>query len=270
MESLQARFLPEFLNRIDEIIVFRPLDRSQIRKIVDLQVERLAKLLDERDFGLEVTDAARDEIANRGYDPAFGARPLKRVIQQELQNPLATELLKGEFPKAARSASTTTARTSRSTAIGGGNGAPRKGEKVTRRRDSCRRKWCNRNARHGQLVSCVIGDHRSSHPLPIHRRQAPIGDHDFRAGRHVADLAGDFDLLALGGLGQALLEMREFLAALAAALDFFLAFADGHEEEVGVSGLGMNRPEPVRFRTTLCSSGRHAASTRRKSRCRAA
>ena len=99
MEALQTRFLPEFLNRIDEIIVFRPLDRTQIRKIVDLQVEHLAKLLEQRDFGLEVTDKARDEISHRGYDPSFGARPLKRVIQQELQNPLASELLKGEFPE---------------------------------------------------------------------------------------------------------------------------------------------------------------------------
>jgi ATP-dependent Clp protease ATP-binding subunit ClpB len=99
MESLQTRFLPEFLNRIDEIIVFHPLDRSQIRRIVDLQIEQLAKLLAQRDLSLEVTEAARQEIANRGYDPTFGARPLKRVIQTELQNPLASELLKGEYPE---------------------------------------------------------------------------------------------------------------------------------------------------------------------------
>jgi ATP-dependent Clp protease ATP-binding subunit ClpB len=99
MESLQARFLPEFLNRVDEIIVFRPLTRDEIRKIVDLQIDRLVKLLDERGYGLEVTDKARNEIANRGYDPAMGGRPLKRVIQQELQNPLATELLKGVIPE---------------------------------------------------------------------------------------------------------------------------------------------------------------------------
>jgi ATP-dependent Clp protease ATP-binding subunit ClpB len=99
MESLQTRFLPEFLNRIDEIIVFRPLDRSQIRKIVDLQIEHLAKLLEKRELGLTVTEAARQELANRGYDPQFGARPLKRVIQQQLQNPLAAELLKGQYPE---------------------------------------------------------------------------------------------------------------------------------------------------------------------------
>ena len=97
MEGMKARFLPEFLNRVDEIIVFRPLTREEIRKIVDLQINRLAKLLAQRGYGLEVSERARAEIAARGYDPANGARPLKRVIQQELQNRLATELLKGEF-----------------------------------------------------------------------------------------------------------------------------------------------------------------------------
>jgi ATP-dependent Clp protease ATP-binding subunit ClpB len=99
MESLQTRFLPEFLNRIDEIIVFSPLNREEIRQIVDLQVSRLAKLLEQRGFYLEVSERARAEIAVRGYDPANGARPLKRVIQQQLQNRLATELLRGEFPE---------------------------------------------------------------------------------------------------------------------------------------------------------------------------
>jgi ATP-dependent Clp protease ATP-binding subunit ClpB len=99
LEAMQTRFLPEFLNRIDEIIVFHPLDRSQIRQIVDLQIQELGKLLAGRELGLEVTEAARQEIANRGYDPTYGARPLKRVIQQQVQNPLATELLKNTFPE---------------------------------------------------------------------------------------------------------------------------------------------------------------------------
>jgi ATP-dependent Clp protease ATP-binding subunit ClpB len=98
-EAMQTCFLPEFLNRIDETIVFHPLSRNQIRRIVDLQIESLAKLLAAQQLQLEVTDAARQEIANRGYDPTFGARPLKRIIQQQLQNPLATELLKGSFPE---------------------------------------------------------------------------------------------------------------------------------------------------------------------------
>jgi ATP-dependent Clp protease ATP-binding subunit ClpB len=96
-ESLQARFLPEFLNRIDETIIFHPLGRDQIGRIVDLQIKRLEHQLAQRDITLTVTAAARAAIAGEGYDPAYGARPLKRVIQQRVQNPLATELLKGTF-----------------------------------------------------------------------------------------------------------------------------------------------------------------------------
>ncbi|MFN7735256.1 MAG: ATP-dependent chaperone ClpB [Pirellula sp.] len=93
-ESLKARFLPEFLNRIDDTIIFEPLRKDQIRKIVGLQLKRLEKQLSEIHFKLSVTDRAIDAIANEGYDPVFGARPLKRVIQRRLQNPIATELLK--------------------------------------------------------------------------------------------------------------------------------------------------------------------------------
>lgn len=100
-ESLRARFLPEFLNRIDETIVFHPLNRAQVAEIVDLQLDKLADVLQRRELGLVVTTAARNAIADEGYDPAFGARPVKRVIQQSLQNPLATELLKGEYPEGA-------------------------------------------------------------------------------------------------------------------------------------------------------------------------
>ncbi|MFN9984031.1 MAG: ATP-dependent chaperone ClpB [Pirellula sp.] len=93
-ESLKARFLPEFLNRIDDKINFEPIRKDQIRKIVGLQLKRLEKQLSEIHFKLSVTDRAIDAIANEGYDPVFGARPLKRVIQRRLQNPIATELLK--------------------------------------------------------------------------------------------------------------------------------------------------------------------------------
>ncbi|MEX2560213.1 MAG: ATP-dependent chaperone ClpB, partial [Pirellulales bacterium] len=93
--ALEARFLPEFLNRIDETIIFHPLNRQHLRRIVELQVERLRKQLAQNDMTLEVTPAALDEIAAAGYDPVYGARPLKRVIQQRIQNPLATEILKG-------------------------------------------------------------------------------------------------------------------------------------------------------------------------------
>jgi len=102
METLQTRFLPEFLNRVDEIMIFHPLGPDEIRKIVAFQVVRLEKQLESRGILLTVTDAAQNEIAAEGYDPTYGARPLKRVIQQRIQNPLAVELLKQEFPEGAR------------------------------------------------------------------------------------------------------------------------------------------------------------------------
>ncbi len=97
--ALQGRFLPEFLNRIDETIIFEPLRREQIRRIVDLQVRRLQTRLQDRGLILDVTTAARDRLASEGYDPAYGARPLKRLVQQRLENPLATELLRGGYPE---------------------------------------------------------------------------------------------------------------------------------------------------------------------------
>ena len=97
-EALKARFLPEFLNRIDDIVIFHPLQAEQIRRIVELQLEGLKKRLAQNDLNLEITQAAIDEIAQVGYDPAYGARPLKRVIQREVQNPLATSLLKNSYP----------------------------------------------------------------------------------------------------------------------------------------------------------------------------
>jgi ATP-dependent Clp protease ATP-binding subunit ClpB len=96
-EALQARFLPEFLNRIDETIVFHPLDKRHIRRIVDIQMKRLVKQAAKAGITLECSEAALDEIARLGYDPIYGARPLKRVIQQQLQNELARELLSGKF-----------------------------------------------------------------------------------------------------------------------------------------------------------------------------
>jgi len=101
MEAVQSRFLPEFLNRIDEILIFHPLSREQIRRIVEIQIERLRKQLAEKGIALEVTPAALAAIAAQGYDPQYGARPLKRVIQQRIQNPLAVELLKNEIVEGA-------------------------------------------------------------------------------------------------------------------------------------------------------------------------
>lgn len=97
MEELRLIFRPEFLNRIDEIILFRPLIREQISQIVDIRLQHLEKLLESRHITLELTSAARDQLADEGYDPIYGARPLKRVIQQQLQNSLALKLLQGEF-----------------------------------------------------------------------------------------------------------------------------------------------------------------------------
>jgi ATP-dependent Clp protease ATP-binding subunit ClpB len=94
---LQAHFRPEFLNRIDEIVVFHPLGREQIAQIVTIQLRRVADLLKERGYTLEVSEAAREYLVEVGYDPDFGARPLKRAIQRELQDPLALRILSGEF-----------------------------------------------------------------------------------------------------------------------------------------------------------------------------
>jgi len=94
---LQQHFRPEFLNRIDDIIVFHPLTKEDLVKIVDIQLRRLNELLENRGFKLEVTDAAKEYLAEVGYDPDFGARPLKRAIQRELQDPLAVKILAGEF-----------------------------------------------------------------------------------------------------------------------------------------------------------------------------
>ncbi|BBK30714.1 chaperone protein ClpB [Allostella humosa] len=97
MAVVRGAFRPEFLNRLDEILLFHRLERRQMAAIVDIQIGRLQKLLDDRKIRLELDEAARTWIGNAGYDPAYGARPLKRVIQRELQNPLAQLLLEGRI-----------------------------------------------------------------------------------------------------------------------------------------------------------------------------
>jgi len=97
MEIVQKSFRPEFVNRIDDIVVFHPLGTPQIRAIVDIQLGYLRARLQERDMGLELDDKARDLIGEAGFDPVYGARPLKRAIQQQIENPLAQRILKGEF-----------------------------------------------------------------------------------------------------------------------------------------------------------------------------
>jgi ATP-dependent Clp protease ATP-binding subunit ClpB len=95
--ALREHFRPEFLNRVDEIVIFHALSREDLRRIVDLQAEGLRRMLVERDIQLELTDAARDALAAEGFDPHFGARPLKRTLQKRVQNPLAMKLLQGTF-----------------------------------------------------------------------------------------------------------------------------------------------------------------------------
>jgi ATP-dependent Clp protease ATP-binding subunit ClpB len=97
LEIVSQHFRPEFINRIDDLVVFHPLDREHIRRIVDLQVGYLRKRLLERDIELLLDDAARDTLGAAGFDPVYGARPLKRAIQTQLENPLAQRILKGEF-----------------------------------------------------------------------------------------------------------------------------------------------------------------------------
>jgi ATP-dependent Clp protease ATP-binding subunit ClpB len=95
--GVETYFKPEFINRLDDIVEFEPLTREQLRQIVDLQVRRLIGRVAERNVTVELTDAARDLLGDLGYDPTYGARPLKRIISKRLVDPLALGLLKGEF-----------------------------------------------------------------------------------------------------------------------------------------------------------------------------
>jgi ATP-dependent Clp protease ATP-binding subunit ClpB len=97
VEQLHEHFRPEFLNRIDEVVVFEALSREQLAEVVELQVERLRERLAERKITLELTENATELLAEAGWDPAFGARPLKRAVQRLLENPLALKLLEGEI-----------------------------------------------------------------------------------------------------------------------------------------------------------------------------
>jgi ATP-dependent Clp protease ATP-binding subunit ClpB len=96
-DAMTEIFRPEFLNRIDEIVEFKPLTKEQIGEIVELQLRRVEARLAERGLAIELTDAARETLAEAGWDPTYGARPLKRAIQRLLENPLALRLLEGDF-----------------------------------------------------------------------------------------------------------------------------------------------------------------------------
>ena len=101
-EALRAHFRPEFLNRVDEIIIFDRLDDRQITKIVDFQLKRLLQRLGDRKISLELSDDAKRFLVKEGYDPAYGARPLRRVIQREILDPLSLEILDGKFQEGDR------------------------------------------------------------------------------------------------------------------------------------------------------------------------
>jgi ATP-dependent Clp protease ATP-binding subunit ClpB len=101
-EALRAHFKPEFLNRVDDVVIFHQLAREDIDHIVDIQLERVRRLLAERRIALELTPEAKQLLAEKGYDPHYGARPLKRVIQRLVQDPLALKILEGSFGEGAR------------------------------------------------------------------------------------------------------------------------------------------------------------------------
>jgi ATP-dependent Clp protease ATP-binding subunit ClpB len=97
MDALRQHFKPEFLNRVDEIVFFHALSRDDIRQVIDIQIGALLKRLADRKITLTLTDAARDLLIEEGYDPVYGARPLKRVIQRRVLDPLAIGVLQGQF-----------------------------------------------------------------------------------------------------------------------------------------------------------------------------
>jgi ATP-dependent Clp protease ATP-binding subunit ClpB len=97
MDALRERFRPEFLNRVDEVVIFHRLKPDDLRAIVDVQLQRLERVLAGRGLSIELAEGAKEYLAEHGYDPVYGARPLKRVIQTELMNPLAMQLLEGSL-----------------------------------------------------------------------------------------------------------------------------------------------------------------------------
>jgi ATP-dependent Clp protease ATP-binding subunit ClpB len=97
LEAVRAELRPELLNRIDEVVVFHSLGRQELTRIVDIQLGRLSKLLADKQLRLELTDRAKEAIARTGYDPVYGARPLKRAIQRLVLDPLAMKVLQGDF-----------------------------------------------------------------------------------------------------------------------------------------------------------------------------
>jgi ATP-dependent Clp protease ATP-binding subunit ClpB len=97
MDALREHFRPEFLNRIDEVIFFHALGRQHLKQIIDIQIRGLVKRLEERKIHVQLSDAAKEQLVREGYDPTYGARPLKRTIQRRVLDPLALRVLEGDF-----------------------------------------------------------------------------------------------------------------------------------------------------------------------------
>ena len=97
MDALREHFRPEFLNRVDEIIIFDRLNEEELKQIVEIQLKRLIRRLENQKITLELSDAAKAQVARAGYDPVYGARPLKRAIQKEILDPLSMDILEGKF-----------------------------------------------------------------------------------------------------------------------------------------------------------------------------
>jgi ATP-dependent Clp protease ATP-binding subunit ClpB len=102
MEALRGHFRPEFLNRVDDVIIYHQLQKEEIHRIADIQLARVQKLLTDRRLSLELSEAAKNLLSERGFDPQYGARPLKRVIQRMVQDPLAIRILEGEFEEGSK------------------------------------------------------------------------------------------------------------------------------------------------------------------------
>ena len=185
--ELRDRFRPEFLNRIDEIVVFEELTREQIGEIVELQLARLRERLAERRIELELTDAAKEALADAGWDPAYGARPLKRAIQRLVENPLALRLLEGEFVDGDRVV--VDASDGELTFAKAGAAAPAGSERPIAER-----------AAHQAIIACVrqggrpiigvltAGGHTSDRPVP---RPCQCGRVDLDHGVHLRVPGGD-------------------------------------------------------------------------------
>jgi ATP-dependent Clp protease ATP-binding subunit ClpB len=97
MDALRSHFRPEFLNRVDDIIIFHALSKAELRQIIDIQLKGLVKRLEDRKIRVELADQAKDLLIEEGYDPTYGARPLKRTIQRRILDPLAIRVLQGDF-----------------------------------------------------------------------------------------------------------------------------------------------------------------------------